>query len=260
MIADEIIRGAKRGEERRIGGQFPAGTAAQQIHFPFQLAFRTLARGLHFVADSGGDAFAKGGIQAHEFVLALGANVDFDARFVGNGIYGCAALDLADVKRRSRAGRNFCVDEAHGTSDESVDRIGHAEIRPTVAARTGDKRFEAARSQRSRGDLLRAGTVENHNGLKFRAIGIDEGTHAPEIAFPFLTNVSDEKNGSLRLQVRGLHSACQRQERRQACAIVGNARRAHARAFAMNLHVRAGGKNGIEVRRDDDDFLFVCAP
>ena len=57
----------------------------------------------------------------------------------------------------------------------------------------------------------------------------------------------------------GLHRARQRQKRRQPGAIVGDSRRAHARAIAMDLHVRAGGKNGIQMRRDDYDFLFVGA-
>src|SRR5258708_24507964 len=43
---------------------------------------------------------------------------------------------------------------------------------------------------------------------------------------------------------------------RESSAVVGKPRCAHARAFVTDLYVRASGKNRIQMRRDDDDFLF----
>ena len=127
-----------------FSGELTAGAAPEQFHLPLQLALRAVASGFHFVAGSSGDTFTKRGIEARELVLALGANVDFDARFMGNGIHGRAAFNLADVKRRAWDRRHFCVDEAHGATHERVDGIGHSEIRPAVAAGAGDERFQAA--------------------------------------------------------------------------------------------------------------------
>src|SRR5580704_2720535 len=84
LIADRFVGGAKSSEQWRIRGEFPAGAAAEQLDFPFELAFRTIAGGVHFVADTGGDAFAERGFETRELVLALGAHVHFNARFVGN--------------------------------------------------------------------------------------------------------------------------------------------------------------------------------
>src|ERR1700686_204411 len=144
LVADIFISGAQSGEQRRVGKQFPAGATAQQIDFPFELAFGAVARGFHFVANSGGDAFAESGLELPEFVFAFGANVDFKFRFVGYGVYGSAAFNLADVEGGARGEGNFGVDEADGGAHERVDGVGHAKVGPTVAAGTGDGGFEAA--------------------------------------------------------------------------------------------------------------------
>src|SRR6266581_9120829 len=83
LIADKLVSSAERSQERRIRRQFTARTTAQQFDLPFQLALRTIARGLHLVANARDDALAKGGFEACEFVLALRTNVDFQARFMG---------------------------------------------------------------------------------------------------------------------------------------------------------------------------------
>ena len=143
---------------------------------------------------------------------------------------------------------NARVDEAHGAANQRVDRIGHAEIGPAVAAGTGDDDFEAARSQRFGGDVVDAGAVENDDGFQAVTIGIDERAHAAEIAFAFFADVGDKQNGALRLDARFVNGARDGHQRRQAGTVVGNSRRAHAIAFAMNFDVGAGGKNGIEMR------------
>ena len=198
LIADEIVRGSQRSQQRRIRLQFPAGATPEELHLPLQLAFRTVACGFHFVANTRGHAFAQRGFQAREFVFALRANVHLEARFVGNGIHGGATFDLTDVKRCARSGRDFRINEAHRTTDDRVDRIGHTEIRPTVAAGAGNERFEPPRSQRFRGDVVRAGTVENHDCLEFGAIGFDQGAHPAEIAFALFAHVGNKKNRALR--------------------------------------------------------------
>src|SRR5260370_19570383 len=64
LITDKLIGGAKCGEQRRIGRQFTAWTAAQKLDLPFQLAFRTVARGFCFVANARRDTFAQRGFEA----------------------------------------------------------------------------------------------------------------------------------------------------------------------------------------------------
>src|SRR5260370_18493052 len=84
LIADKLVSSAERSQERRIRRQFTARTTPQQFDLPFQLALRTIARGLHLVAHACDDALAKGGFEACELVLDLLTNVDFKARFMGN--------------------------------------------------------------------------------------------------------------------------------------------------------------------------------
>jgi len=50
-----------------------------------------------------------------------------------------------------------------------------------------------------------------------------------------------------------------RQERGNTAAVIGDSRRSHAASLAMNFHLRARGKNRIEMRGDDDDFFFIHA-
>ena len=97
---------------------------------------------------------------------------------MGNGIYGSAALDLADVEGSARAGWNPCVDKAHGAADQCVDGIGHAEVRPTVAAWAGDQSFKPARSESFCGHVIGAGAVKHYHGFQFPSVGIHNSPHA----------------------------------------------------------------------------------
>src|SRR5579864_7618606 len=143
LVANIFVGGAQRGEQRRIGGQFPAGTAAEGLHLPFEFPLGAIASGFHFVANAGGDAFAQSGLELGELVFTLGANVDLKFGFVGDGIDGSAAFDLADVESSARSDGNFGVDETDGGAHQGIDGIGHAEVRPTVAAWATDSGFEA---------------------------------------------------------------------------------------------------------------------
>ena len=77
LVADVVVGGAQCGEEWRVGGKFAAGPGAEHVDFPLELPFRAIARGFHFVANAGGDAFAQRGFELAEFVFAFGAYVDF---------------------------------------------------------------------------------------------------------------------------------------------------------------------------------------
>ena len=109
-----------------------------------------------------------------------------------NGIYGSAAFDLADIERRARRGWNSGIDEPNGAANQRVDRIGHPEVRPTVAARASDQGFEPARCQRFRGHVIRAGTVKHHHRFQFSAVVIDNRAHAAQIAFALFADVADK--------------------------------------------------------------------
>src|SRR4029077_7733265 len=136
-----------------------------------------------------------------KLVFTFGTNVDFQLGFVGNGIDGGAAFDLAEVEGGARNGGNFGVDEADGGAHESVDGIGHAEVGPTVAAGAGDGGFYAAGGEGFGGDVVGAGAVEHDNGFELRFVAIDQGAHAAEIAFAFFADVCDEEDGAARTDV-----------------------------------------------------------
>ena len=59
--------------------------------------------------------------------------------------------------------------------------------------------------------MIGAGAVEHNNGFEFRAVGIHNRAHPPQIAFAFFTNVADEKNGALWFEMRELHGTRQGQ-------------------------------------------------
>ncbi len=238
-----------------MASEFAAGARAEDVDLPLELPFRAVAGGFHFVADAGGDRFAERGFEFDEFVFAFGANVDFEFRFVGDGVDGGAAFDLAEIEGGARVRGNFCVDEADRAADERVDGIGHAEVGPTVAAGAGDEDFEAAGGEGFGGDVIGAGAVEDDGGFQVRAIGFDEGAHAAEIAFAFFADVSDEEDRATRLDPGFLDGARDGDERGEAGAVVGDAGGAQAFAVAADFHFGAGGKDGVEMRGEHYDFF-----
>src|SRR5579859_849367 len=165
--------------------------------------------------------------------------------FVRNGIYGSAALDLSQIEGGARRRGNLGVDEADGAANQRVYRIGHAEVRPTVAAGAVDDDFETARGERDGGDVIGASAVQNDDGFEAVAVGIDKGAHAAEVAFAFFPDVGHEKNGALRLDLRLVDGASDGHERSEARTIIRNARCEHAAAFAPNFDVRPSGEDGI---------------
>src|SRR6266481_4821023 len=259
LIADEFIGGAQGGEQRGVGGQFPTGTAAEEIDLPFELALGTIASGFHFVPNAGGDAVAQSGLEFGELVLTFGANVDFKFGFVGNGVDRGAAFDLPDVEGGARGGGNFGVDEADRGAHEGVDGIGHAEVGPTVAAGTGDGGFEAAGGQRFGGYVVGAGAVKDNHGFQLRLVGFDEGAHAAEIAFTFFANVGDEKDGAARLDMGFLASAGYGDERGETRAVIGDSGGEEAITVVADFYFGGGGKDGVEMGGEHDHFFFVCA-
>src|SRR6266436_2379989 len=248
LIADEFIGGAQRGKKGRIGGQFPAGAAAEEFHFPFEFSFGALAGRFHLIAHAGGDALAQSGLELGELVLALGANVDLEFGFVGDGVDGSA-----------RGGGDFDVDEADRGAHEGVDGIGHAEVGPTVAAGTVDGGFEAAGGQRFGGDVVGAGAIKDNYGFQLRLVGFDEGAHAAEIAFTFFANVGDEKDGAARLDMGFLASAGYGDERGETRAVIGDSGGEEAITVVADFYFGGGGKDGVEMGGEHDHFFFVCA-
>src|SRR5260370_10958985 len=205
-----------------MGGQFPAGAAAEEFHFPFEFSFGAFAGRFHLIAHAGGDALAQRGCELGELVLTFGANVDLEFGFVGDGVDGSAAFDLADIKGSARGGGDFGVDEADRGAHEGVDGIRHAEVGPTVAAGTVDGGFEAAGGKRFGGYVVGAGAVKDNHGFQLRLVRFDEGANAAEIAFTFFANGGDAKDGAGRLRLGFLGSASDGGARCVARAVVGD--------------------------------------
>jgi hypothetical protein len=107
--------------------------------------------------------------------------------------------------------------------------------------------------------MIGAGAVKHYDRFEFRAVGIDKSAHAAKIALSFLAYVTDEKNGPLRFEVSELRRARHRQERRNTAAVIGDSGRGHAASLAANFHVSGRRKNSIEMRSNNDDFLFIRA-
>jgi len=150
---------------------------------------------------------------------------------------------------------NFGVDKAHGAADQRVDGIGHAEVGPTVAAGTGDQRFEAARSQRFGGYVIGAGAVEHTAALSF-ARKLRRSRACREDCFAFFANVSDEKNGALGFEAPNCKArASARTAARPVplSEIPGASMRSPLRWTFTSV---PGGKNGVEMRGKGRPFLF----
>jgi len=64
----------------------PHPDGSEQFNLPLQFSLGTVACRIHLVTNAGDDAFPQRGFEARQFVLALRADVDFQARFVRNGI------------------------------------------------------------------------------------------------------------------------------------------------------------------------------
>src|SRR5208283_32611 len=165
------------------------------------------------------------------------------------GVDGSAAFNLAEIEGSARRGRNFRIDEPYRTANQRVDRIGHAEIGPAVAAGTGDDHFHTARGQGSGGHVVDAGTVQYNDGANLRAIRVNEGPHATEIAFTFLADVCGKQDSALRLDFRNVESARHGEHASQTGTVVGNSGSEQAIAFARDINFRGRRENGVEVRR-----------
>ncbi len=76
--------------------------------------------------------------------------------------------------------------------------------------------------------------------------------HAAQIAHPFLTDRGDIDDGQLRLDLRVLEHARDREHGRQAAAIVGNAGRGDAVAVAAYLDLGFGREDRVQVRGNHD--------
>ncbi len=137
--------------------------------------------------------------------------------------------------------------------------MGHAEVRPTVAAGAGDDGLYAARGERFGGDVVGAGAVENDHGFEFGFIGVDQSAHAAEIAFAFFADVGDEENAAARVDLGFLTGARDGDEGGEAGAVVGDAGAEEASAFVANFYVGGRGEDGVEMGGEDDDFFFVGA-
>src|SRR5437868_490000 len=139
-----------------------------------------------------------------------------------NGVDGGAAFDLSEIEGGAGNAGNLGVDETQRAANESVDRVGQAKIRPTVAAGSRDEDFEAARSERFGGDVVDAGAVQDQNGFEFGTIGVNERAHTTEIAFAFFADIGDEQDGALRQDSGFVNGTRNRDEGGKTCAIIGN--------------------------------------
>src|SRR5271154_5645374 len=73
LIADIVVGGAQGCEQRRIRAKVASRAAAEEFLLEFELPFRAVTRGFHFVANAGGDAVAQSGFEASEFGFAFRA-------------------------------------------------------------------------------------------------------------------------------------------------------------------------------------------
>src|SRR5690242_16313377 len=259
FVPDIFVGSAKSGKQWRIRAQFPTGTAAEQFDSPLENSFRAVARRLQLVSHPRGNGFMQGGFQPRQLVLALRANVHLDVRLERYGIHRSTTLDLPDVESGTRANRDFRIDKTYRTANQSVDRIGHAKIRPTVAAGTGNGSLEPPRGERLGCDMLRAGTIDHHNGLQFLAVILYQLAHAAQIALALFSYVCAKKNRPLRLDARRLQGACDGRQCRNARAIIGDSRRQQAASFVANFHVCTSGKNRVQMGANDNDFVSLSA-
>ena len=75
----------------------------------------------------------------------------------------------------------------------------------------------------------------------------------------FLAHVGDEQDVGAGLDPRRVHRAHPGQQHGEAAGVVADARREESGALAAHLHVGAGGKHGVEMRRDADQRAVADA-
>src|SRR5712672_4023030 len=141
----------------------------------------------------------------------------------------------------------------------TVDRVGHAEVRPTVAAGAGNDGFHAARGERFGGDVVGAGAIEYDHGFEFGFVGVDQSAHAAEIAFAFFADVGDEEDAAARVDLGSLTGARDGDEGGEAGAIVGDAGAEKTSAFVADFYVGGRWEDGVKMRGEYDDFFFIGA-
>ena len=154
------------------------------------------------------------------------------------------------------------VDEISDGARESMHRIADSEIAPAMAARAGERDFEAAAAKRLGGDVIERGAIQNQkcrNLRDQRGLPADMA-HAAQVAFAFFAHVGDQQQtppGALFLGRHLFDGAGNGQQRRESGSVIGDAG-AEQNAFGIerNIVLHAWREHGIEVSGNGDERTF----
>ena len=93
-----------------------------------------------------------------------------------------------------------------------------------MSAGAGDRRFDAARSQPLRGDVIRGGAIDGNYRAQARAISFHQRANPAQIPFPFFAHVAGKNNRHAGADVAFFERARNRDERGKSRAVIGNSR------------------------------------
>ena len=113
--------------------------------------------------------------------------------------------------------------------------LAHAERAEAVAAGALERHAIAMAADRDVGDV-HAGAVDRHEAIDLiLQRDVEQRLHAAQIAEPFFADVGDEGDRARRLDVGRLHLADDRDQHREAAAIVADAGPSQHGALALDL-------------------------
>jgi hypothetical protein len=215
-----------------------------------------------FPRDRLGEDRVESGIGASQRGTVLGADIDGHRRERRDRVDRRTAFDQSD------AGGGLGVGgQRHGTDPRhrvrhGIGRAHQPEIFVGMAARPAKRHLVALRTHTAIGDHARTVRLERNEGRDpvLERTLLEQIANAAQIARSLLADIAQEQNVGVGMEFRGVHRARDREQYRQACRVVADAGRTQRVAMSGDLDGRAGGKDGIEVRRHDDQRAAAGAP
>src|SRR5579884_934198 len=251
-----VIDGLYGFQKRGVRGEFAARTRTQF----FDMRREPPASGRTLLAfDAALHRSTQQGRKLIEHRRVFRAQVEFGARSGRNGIDAGPAFDNAEIVRGPdlafRAESRFSgLRELADQFAERMYGIGRAVVIPTMPAWAREGDFKAPARERLSCNVFGRRAVEHDERADVFALPGQtvqtKITHAAEVALAFLADVSDQHDArGKRVEAMVFtQQPRERQQRREACAVVRNAGADQpAIRCEINVFGATGRENGIEI-------------
>ena len=128
-----------------------------------------------------------------------------------------------------------------------------------MAAGASDCDLETTRSNSLRGDVLGGRSIDGDDGGEARTVSFDERADTAEIAFALFADVTGEDDGFVGADAAFGERFGDADQGGETRAIIGDAGTDQAIAIFFDADFSAGGKDGVEMRGQEDDAVGVGA-